>query len=173
MFVSISKALQSNPSIRDKKKREDLPEAVTLFIPEGTSGSDEAEAASGKKIPRPSGSKGSKRRVEEEKIMDNVASKLKEGLPVVSTGAVVAKVITDFSSVLSSLFNQWQEQNQYQNVDPVLQKTYKELLIKKKITELEHSLRNHDTHHQVIQEEQIEQQQQIMEEQMTVNSLIF
>jgi hypothetical protein len=50
-FVSISKALQSNPSIWDKKKRSELPEAVTLFSPEGTSGSDEAEAASGKKIP--------------------------------------------------------------------------------------------------------------------------
>jgi len=74
-FVSISKALQSNPSIQDNKKREDLPEAVILFIPEGTSGSDEAEASSGKKLPRPSGSKASKRRVEEEKIMDNVPTK--------------------------------------------------------------------------------------------------
>jgi hypothetical protein len=90
------------------------------------------------------------------KIMDSVASNLKEGLPIVSTSAVVAKVITDFSSVLFTLFNKWQEQNQYQNVDPVLPKTYKELLIKKKITELEHSLRTHDA----IKEKQITQHQE-------------
>jgi hypothetical protein len=57
---------------------------------------------------------------------------LKSGFSTGSTGTVVAKAITDFSSVLSSMFNQWQERNQFQNVDPSLRKKYEELLIKQK-----------------------------------------
>jgi hypothetical protein len=74
-FLSITKALQTNPFIRSKKKGQD-PELVTLFSPEGTSGSD--EAANGR-TPRPIGNKAAKRKVGEEKIIDNVTSKLKEG----------------------------------------------------------------------------------------------
>jgi hypothetical protein len=65
-FLSIMKALQTNPSIRDKKKRADNPAAVQLFSPEGTSGTDDAAVG---KNPCPSGSKASKRRVEEEKLL--------------------------------------------------------------------------------------------------------
>jgi len=43
---------------------------------------------------------------------------------------VVAKAITDFSSVLSSFFL-----NMYQSLDPQLCKSYQELLIKEKISE--------------------------------------
>jgi hypothetical protein len=109
-FLSISKALQTNPSICEKKKRADNTSAVQLFSPEGTSGSDDVAVG---KTPRPTGNKAAKRRVEEEKIMENVASKLKDGFSTGSTGTVVAKAITDFSSVLSSMFNQWQERNQF------------------------------------------------------------
>jgi hypothetical protein len=40
-FLSISKALQTNPSICEKKKRADNTSAVQLFSPEETSGSDD------------------------------------------------------------------------------------------------------------------------------------
>jgi len=109
-FLPISKALQTNPSICEKKKRADNTSAVQLFSPEGTSGSDDVAVG---KTPRPTGNKASKRRVEEEKTMENLASKLKDGFSTGSTGTVVAKAITDFSSVLSSMFNQWQERNQF------------------------------------------------------------
>jgi len=75
-FLSITKALQTNPCVRSKKKKGQDPELVTLFSPEGTSGSD--EAANGR-TPRPIGNKAAKRKVGEEKIIDNVTSKLKEG----------------------------------------------------------------------------------------------
>jgi len=152
-FLPISKALQTNPSICEKKKRADNTSAVQLFSPEGTSGSDDVAVG---KTPRPTGNKASKRRVEEEKTMENLASKLKDGFSTGSTGTVVAKAITDFSSVLSSMFNQWQECNKFQNVDPSLRNSYEELLIKQKIYEMEHLQKSREGVH----EQQLQQNQQ-------------
>jgi hypothetical protein len=85
----------------------------------------------------PIGNKAAKRKVEEEKIIDNVTSKLKEGYASGGTGTLVAKAITEFSSVLSSFFDQWQDTNICQSVDPLLRKKYQELVMKEKIHELE------------------------------------
>jgi hypothetical protein len=161
--------LQTDPAVHDKKKRSDHPAAVQLFSPEWTSGSDDVAAA---KTPWPSGNQASKRRVEEEKIIENTASTLKEGLPTGSTGTVGAKAISDFSSVLSSMFNQWQECNKFQNVDPSLRNSYEELLIKQKIYEMEHLQKSREGVHeqqlqqnqQWIEEEQRNEQQQIQQE---------
>jgi hypothetical protein len=80
--------------------------------------------------------KAAKRKVEEEKILENVTSKLKDGYSSGCTGTLVAKAITDFF-VLSSFFNHWQESNMCQSVEMMLRKTYRELLMKEKIHELE------------------------------------
>ncbi len=74
--------------------------------------------------------------MEEEKINENVTSKLKDGYSSGGTGRLVAKAITDFSSVLSSFFNQWQETNMCQSIHPSLCKTYQELLMKETIHDL-------------------------------------
>jgi hypothetical protein len=45
------------------------------------------------------------------------------------------------------MFNQWQERNQFQNVDPSLRKKYEELLIKQKKIELEQMQRSREAIH--------------------------
>ncbi len=63
------------------------------------------------------GTKASNRKVEEEKIIENVISKLMEGL-------VVAKAITDLSSIPSSFLMNDKESDMYQNVDTQLYNLY-------------------------------------------------
>ncbi len=134
-FASITKALQTSPAVCLKKEKAKESEvAIQLFSPDGTSGSYDAGNAT---LPCPIGNKASKRKVEEEKNIDNVTSKLKEGCSSGGTGTLVAKAITDFSFVLSSFFNQLQDTIMCQSVDPSLCKTYQELLMKEKIYELE------------------------------------
>jgi len=102
--------------------------------------------------------------VEEEKIIDNVTSKLKEGYASGGTGTLVAKAITEFSSVLSSFFNQWQENNMCQSVYPSLCKTYQELLMKEKIHELEKKQQQCMAEQIVVPDGQRQLEEQRMEE---------
>jgi len=168
-FVSITKALQTNLAVHLKKKETKESKASTqLFSPDETSGSNDAGNAS---MPRPIWNKAAKRKVEEEKINENVTSKLKDGYSSGGTGRLVAKAITDFSSVLSSFFNQWQETNMCQSIHPSLCKTYQELLMKETIHDLvaEQNIiidRQCQLEQQRMMEEQRQlEQQHMMEEQ--------
>jgi hypothetical protein len=93
---------------------------------------------------------------------------LKEGLASGGTCVVVAKAITDFSAVLSSFFLQWQESNMYQSVDPQLLKSYQELLIKEKISELEEKQSRCMEQQRIEDKGQVEEQH-CMEEQQRQN----
>ena len=135
-YISISKALQSNPVVRANKKKQ--PDVCDLVSPEGTSGSDDQKSGRDR---RPLGNKLAKRKLEEEHIMDNVATKLKQNVPAGGSGKEVALAIKDFSSVISSFFADWQEKSSYQCVDPALRKTYEELKIKEKIMEMQRKQR--------------------------------
>ena len=145
-----------------KKKAKESEVAIQLFSPDGTSESYDAGNAT---LPRPIGNKASKRKVEEEKIIDNVTSKLKEGHSSGGTGTLVAKAITDFSFVLSSFFNQWQDTIMCQSVDPSLRKTYQELLMKEKIYELEKKQQQRMGKQITVPDGQCQLKEQHMEEQ--------
>jgi len=162
-FVSITKALQTNLAVHLKKKETKESKASTqLFSPDETSGSNDAGNAS---MPRPIWNKAAKRKVEEEKIIENVTSKLKDGYSSGGTGTLVAKAITDFSSVLSFFFNQWQETNMCQSVHPSLCKTHQELLMKEKIHELEKRQQRRVAEQNIITDRQCQlEQQRMMEE---------
>jgi hypothetical protein len=89
---------------------------------------------------------------------------LKEGLASGGTSVVVAKAITDFSSVLPPFFLQWQESNMYQSVDPQLCKSYQELLIKEKISEVDEK-QSQRMEQQCIEDKGRAEEQHRMEEQ--------
>ena len=129
-FLSIMKALQTNPAVREKKKKME-DDGVYDITPTGTDSDDEKQKAL-EKCPRPSGNKMAKQKKEEEAIIVNVTSKLKN-VNSAGSGRAVAAAINDFSSVLSTFFADWREQTSFQLVDPALRKTYEELKIKERI----------------------------------------
>jgi hypothetical protein len=133
-FLSIMKALQTNPAVREKKKRME-DDGVDDSTPTGTDSDDEKQKAL-EKFPRPSGNKMAKRKKEEEAIIENVTSKLKN-VNSAGSGHAVAAAINDFSSVLSTFFADWRKQTSFQLVDPALRKTYEELIIKERIFEMQ------------------------------------
>lgn len=129
-LLSIMKALQTNPAVREKKKRMD-DDGVDDSTPTGTDTDDENQ-----KVSRPIGNRQAKRKKEEEAIIENVTSKLKN-VSSCGAGSAVAAAINDFSSVLSTFFADWREQTSFQAVDPALRKTYEELKIKERIFEMQ------------------------------------
>jgi hypothetical protein len=102
--------------------------------------------------------------VEEKNIINNVTSKLKEGYASGGTGTLVAKAITEFSSVLSSFFNQWQDTKICQSVDPSLRKTYQKLAMKEKIYELEKKQKRRLAEQIAVPDGQRQLEEQRMEE---------
>jgi hypothetical protein len=123
-FISITKALQSNPVVKEKKKR-----SVSNY-------NDDEEVSPGGSsgdYPRPLGNKLAKRKKDEEDIMNNVMSKLKDGRQELNSSSVIAHAIKDFSSMMAGFLNQYSERMSYQNVSPELRKEFEELALKEKI----------------------------------------
>jgi hypothetical protein len=86
-LLSISRALQANPIVRERKLKHGDEESRC----EATSGSDNREwKREAKKESRPLGNKASKRRAEEEDIIANVTAKLSERSTGTTSGAAVA-----------------------------------------------------------------------------------
>jgi hypothetical protein len=115
-FLSISRALQANPVVRERKKKHGNEESPC----EADNREWKREA---KKESRPLGNKASKCRAEEEDIITNVTAKLSERSTGTTSGAAVAMAI----------FQDWRERTSFQLVDPELRKTYEELKIKEQI----------------------------------------
>jgi hypothetical protein len=97
-FTSITRDLASNPTVQKKRKKE--ADEVKGEVEEVGSGREKANSSSSDptscKEPRPMGTNASKRRTEEERIIENVSAKLKNGFT--STGSVaVASAINNFS----------------------------------------------------------------------------
>ena len=99
-FISITKALQSNPVVKEKKKR-----SVSNY-------NDDEEVSPGGSsgdYPRPLGNKLAKRKKDEEDIMNNVVSKLKDGRQELNSSSIIAHAIKDFSLMMAGFLNQYSE----------------------------------------------------------------
>jgi len=123
-FISITKALQSNPVVKEKKKRS---------VPNYNDDEEVSPGGSSGDYPRPLGNKLAKRKKDEEDIMNNVMSKLKDGRQELNSSSVIAHAIKDFSSMMAGFLNQYSERMSYQNVSPELRKEFEELALKEKI----------------------------------------
>jgi hypothetical protein len=109
------------------------------------------------------GKNSSKRRAEEERIIENVSAKLKNGFT--STGSVaVASAINDFSSVLSSFFKDWQDTAAFALADAALWKQYDELRLKERIWEMQQQQRARETREAEAQKYHLQPQVQLQEE---------
>jgi len=145
-FLSISRALQANPVVRERKKKHGNEESPC----EADNREWKREA---KKESRPLGNKASKCRAEEEDIITNVTAKLSERSTGTKSGAAVAMAINDFSNVLSSFFQDWHERTSFQMVDPELRKTYEELKIKEQIHRMQQEQKAREEQHPPPDEE--------------------
>jgi len=92
-------------------------------------------------LTRPIGNKKSKRREEEEKIISNVTEAICGSITTVdgngSTAAVVGAALGQFTSLILEALPSWQHHPSYTNADPALKKRYNNLLLMKRIHELE------------------------------------
>jgi len=92
-------------------------------------------------LTRPIGNKKSKRREEEEKIISNVTEAIRGSITTVddngSTAAVVSAALGQFTSLISEALKSWQHHQSYTNADAALKKRYDDLLLMKRIHELE------------------------------------
>jgi hypothetical protein len=75
----------------------------------------------------------------------NKASKLKDGLHnnnnSSGAGLAIAKAIGDFTNILSTTLQQWNDRQAYENANPDLKKRYDELLIMEKVHQMEEAQR--------------------------------
>lgn len=95
--------------------------------------------------------KASKQRQAEEKIIENVSSKLRDGLSNNTSsgaGVAIAKALSHFTAIISSTLQDWQDRQSYENANPKLKKRYDELLLKVKIYHMEDTLRSHEIQQQ-------------------------
>ena len=164
-FTSITRALASNPTVQKKRKKE--ADEVKVEVEEVGSGREKANSISSDqtlcKEPRPMGTNASKRRAEEERIIENVSAKLKNGFT--STGsAAVASAINDFSSVLSSFFKDWQDRAAFASADAALRKQYDELRLKERIWEMQQQQRAREAREAEAQKNHFKPQVQLQEE---------
>ena len=157
-FASITAALASNPCIKAATKRKPSisPDNGTeLFSPDPNIYTLETP---NERESRPIGNKASKRRQEEEKILESVTSKLKDGLHNNNSGGAgfaIAKAIGDFTNILAMTLQQWNDRQSYDNSNPELKKRYDELLIMEKVHQMEEAQRRREAlqqhHNQEIQ----------------------
>jgi hypothetical protein len=164
-FTSITRALASNPTVQKKRKKE--ADDVKVEVEEVGSGREKANSSSSDqtscKEPRPMGTNASKRRAEEERIIENVSGKLKNGFT--STGsAAVASAINDFSIVLSSFFKDWQDRAAFASADAALRKQYDELRLKERIWEMQQQQRAREARETEAQKNHFKPQVQLQEE---------
>jgi len=164
-FTSFTRALASNPTVQKKRKKE--ADDVKVEVEEVGSGREKANSSSSDqtscKEPRPMGTNASKRRAEEERIIENVSAKLKNGFT--STGSVaVASAINNFSSVLSSFFKDWQDRAAFASADAALRKQYDELRLKERIWEMQQQQRAREARETEAQKNHFKPQVQLQEE---------
>ena len=155
-FATIMKALQTNPTVREKKRKASAEGDQSNR--EVSSGNDDMQLED-QKFHRPPGTKAAKRKKEEEGIIENVTTKLKDTTALGGSGAAVAVAIKDFSSVLSSFFADWQEKTSFHAVDPELRKTYEELKIKERIREMQQKQKLWEMEQQQNQSNEMQQQE--------------
>jgi len=90
---------------------------------------------------RPIGNKKSKRKEEEEKIISNVTEAIRGSITTVgdngSSAAVLSAALGQFTSLISEALKSWQHHQSYTNADAALKKRYDDLLLMKRINELE------------------------------------
>ncbi len=155
--MSITAALASNPIVRASNKRKasiSPDDGTQLFSPDPTTSTLETPR---QHESRPMGKKASKRRQVEEKIMENVSSKLKDGISnnnTSSAGVAIAKALGDFTNIISTTLQHWQDRQSYENANPELKKRYDELLLKEKIYQMEEAQRRRETEQQRLNETQ-------------------
>ena len=155
-FASIMKALQTNPTVREKRRKASAEGDQSNR--EVSSGNDDMQLED-QKFHRPPGTKAAKRKKEEEGIIENVTTKLKDITALGGSGPAVAVAIKDFSSVLSSFFADWQEKTSFQAVDPELRKTYEELKMKERIREMQQKQKLWEMEQQRNQSNEMQQQE--------------
>jgi len=149
-FISITKALQSNPVVKEKKKRS---------VPNYNDDEEVSPGGSSGDYPRPLGNKLAKRKKDEEDIMNNVMSKLKDGRQELNSSSVIAHAIKDFSSMMAGFLNQYSERMSYQNVSPELRKEFEELALKEKIYKMREEQAQHQAEEAQHQADEARQRQ--------------
>jgi hypothetical protein len=90
--------------------------------------------------PRPIGRKKAKRLQEEEKIMDNVAEKLKGLAGSSNTGPLLATALSKFADIFSEGLREWKDQQMFTSAAPELRQRYENLRLLSRIEELETGL---------------------------------
>jgi hypothetical protein len=175
-FKSISAALSSNPCVRATNKRKAAispDDGNQLFSPGPNSSTVETPSH---RDSRPLGKKASKRRQEEDKIIENVSSQLRDGLsnnPSSDAGIAIANALGHFTTIISTTLQHWQDRQSYENADPELKKRYDELLLKEKIYQMEETQRRREMrqqwHNEPQQQRNEAQQQQRNEPQQQHN----
>jgi hypothetical protein len=94
--------------------------------------------------PRPIGRTKAKRLQEEEKIMDNVAEKLKGLGGSSNTGPVLATALSKFAGIFSEGLREWKDQLMFANAASELRQRYENLRLLSRIEELETGLAIHN-----------------------------
>jgi len=87
--------------------------------------------------PRPIGCKKAKRLQEEEKIMENVAEKMKGMVGAAQTGTALATALSKFADIFSDGLKEWKDQQMLANAAPELHQRYENLRLLSHIEELE------------------------------------
>jgi hypothetical protein len=85
---------------------------------------------------RPIGKKKTKRKQEEDKMIENVTEKLKSGGQG-NAGMVLAGALTQFANVFSAGLQEWRDRQAYNNASPTLKKRYDNLIMHARIQQLE------------------------------------
>lgn len=136
--------------LKDVPKFQSITIALQAAVPGGSgelsAGSDgaqanpESNAVAVTRASRPLGGKRAKRALEEEKIIEKVTATIK------GTASAVVPASTNSASVLiteamdrftSTIINEWRLDQAYKNADPELKRKYDNLLLAKRISELE------------------------------------
>jgi hypothetical protein len=127
-FQSITMALKAAP-----QGKKHMTESVDLTEPHETPAVTRAS--------RPMGTKKSKRLEEEEKIINNVTDAIRGNFNAgdgnASAAAVVGAALGQFTNLISEALKSWQDHQSYSNADPALRKRYDDLLLMKRIQEME------------------------------------
>jgi hypothetical protein len=84
----------------------------------------------------PVGKRKAKRLVEEKKIIDTVAEKLKGHINNGSAGQVLATAISQIADIVASGMQEWKDQRMYMNASQELKQQYDDLIIHAQIQEL-------------------------------------
>jgi hypothetical protein len=87
--------------------------------------------------PRPIGRKKAKRLQEEEKIMENVAEKMKGMVGAAQTGTALTTALSKFADIFSDGLKEWKDQQMPPNAAPELRQRYDNLCLLSCIEELE------------------------------------